>query len=414
MTSTCQKRMLPAADPIASPALSTISLLRKLAFAGVLLAFAVVVLGAYVRLTAAGLGCPDWPGCYGHVTPFGAEQSVATGASLSGPPLDVDKAWHEMIHRYAAGALVLLIVLIVALTSLSRHSPVRPRYALGLLATVGAQAALGMLTVKWQLTPLIVTLHLLFGLGTLTLMWWLWLTLRNHLEPRHAWRSRATESKDALQSRTERRARMLAGLALVSLLTQISLGGWTSSNYAAVACPDFPTCQGSWWPAMDNREAFVVWRTSTANYEGGLLTGAARVAIHFTHRLGALIATCALLLAAVYVLCCRGLRHMHAAAMVVLVALVLQLTIGISMVLWGFPLWLATAHNAGAALTLLAVITLVYQAQRLTQRSGGAPWRSVMPARAFKPNAHDAMRQAAHRRCCGTSSTNVVGRTCRS
>ncbi len=125
-------------DLAQSPPLWTLALLWNLAFAGVLLAFAVVVLGAYVRLTAAGLGCPDWPGGYGHVTPLGAEQSVAAGASLAGPPLDVDKAWHEMIHRYAAGALVLLIALIVALTILSRPSSVRPHYALGLLATVVA------------------------------------------------------------------------------------------------------------------------------------------------------------------------------------------------------------------------------------------------------------------------------------
>jgi len=334
--------------------------MRKLALAAVLLGLTVVVLGAYVRLTAAGLGCPDWPGCYGHLTPLGAEQSVAEGAVLPGAPLDLGKAWREMIHRYAASTLGLLIVLITALAIATRHeSAARFRYALALLAIVVLQGALGMLTVTWQLKPLIVTLHLIFGLTTVGLLWWLWLSLRADAvgAPARAG-SRALPVADRAPW-----ARRLALVALGALAVQIALGGWTSSNYAAIACPDFPTCQGAWWPTMDYRAAFVLWRALGIDYEGGVLANPARVAIHFTHRIGALVAACALLAAALTVLCNRSLRAAggsRVAGVAVLVALAAQLCIGITMVLRGFPLWLATAHNAGAALTLLAVLALAH------------------------------------------------------
>ena len=345
--------------------------MRKLALAAVLIGLTVVVLGAYVRLTAAGLGCPDWPGCYGHLSPLGAEQSVAAGAALAGAPLDVGKAWHEMIHRYAASTLVLLIVLITALALASRHeSATRSRYAVALLGIVVLQAVLGMLTVTWQLEPLIVTMHLIFGLTTLGLLWWLWLSLR---EEEDAQGSRARASTLAGARRVSgsaaasgdawRWARGLAFLGLACLALQIALGGWTSSNYAAIACPDFPTCQGSWWPAMDYHHAFVLWRAPRVDYEGGVLANPARVAIHFTHRLGAFVTACALIAAALAVLRNRALRSSptrRTAALCVLLALAAQLSIGVSMVLRGFPLWLATAHNAGAALTLLAVLALVH------------------------------------------------------
>jgi heme a synthase len=333
--------------------------MRKLAFAAVLLGLTVVVLGAYVRLTAAGLGCPDWPGCYGHLTPLGAQQSLATGAALPGTPLDVAKAWHEMIHRYAASSLVLAIVLITALAIATRHeSAARTRYAVALLGVVVVQAALGMLTVTWQLTPLIVTLHLIFGLTTLGLLWWLWLSLRAEGGQRAF--AGAAAGASARRSRWPQR---IAILALAVLAVQIALGGWTSSNYAAIACPDFPRCQGSWWPAMDYRDAFVLWRAPSIDYEGGVLANPARIAIHVTHRMGALITACVLLAAALTSLLSHSPRISLAArvaAVAVLIALAAQLSIGITMVLKGFPLWLATAHNAGAALTLLCVLALVH------------------------------------------------------
>ncbi|HUN26361.1 MAG TPA: COX15/CtaA family protein [Steroidobacteraceae bacterium] len=348
------------AELIATRSVPAAAWMRKLALAALLLGFGVVVLGAYVRLTAAGLGCPDWPGCYGHLTPIGAEESVAEGAVLPGTPLDVGKAWREMIHRYAASTLGLLIVTIAALAIATRHDPiVSPAYALGLLATVVAQGVLGMLTVTWQLKPLVVTLHLLFGLTTLALLWWLWLSLRaSAVEPGAVWR--AAPPRVAVAARMRSPLRGLALLALAALVAQIALGGWTSSHYAAVACPDFPTCQGSWWPAMDFRDAFALSTAHRLDYAGGLLPNPARTAIHFTHRLGALVATCALVAAAVAALARGTSRGTRLAGGAVLLALAAQLTIGISMVLRGFPLWLATAHNAGAALTLLAVVALVH------------------------------------------------------
>jgi heme a synthase len=331
--------------------------MRRLAVAGVLLCFVVVVLGAYVRLTAAGLGCPDWPGCYGHLSPSGAAHDAAP-AGFASRPLEPAKAWREMVHRYAAGTLALVIAAIAALAvSARRQRVVSVAFALTLLATVIVQAILGMLTVTWQLIPLIVTLHLLTGMTTLGMLWWLALSL-----PSSPWGAsslggagRSLRGGAAYIANAHR----LALLALAALALQIALGGWTSSNYAAIACPDLPTCQGRWWPQSDFRDAFVLWRAANVDYEGGLLAPAARVAIHLTHRAGALFAAAALVLAAVFTLRQRGLSGARLRAWAVLGALALQLVLGVSMVVRGFPLWLATAHTAGAALLLLAVLALV-------------------------------------------------------
>jgi cytochrome c oxidase assembly protein subunit 15 len=337
--------------------------IRRLALAGVLLCFVVVVLGAYVRLTAAGLGCPDWPGCYGHVTPLGAEHSTTAQAAFPSTPLNVGKAWREMIHRYAASTLGLIIVVIAALAIASRRQRLlSATYAIALLATVVVQGILGMLTVTWQLKPLIVTLHLLFGMTTLGLLWWLWLSLprtswggmRMQGAGRPAFTGGGGRGAEAMQI-----AHLLAIAGLIALAVQIVLGGWTSSNYAAVACPDFPTCQNAWWPHTDYRNAFVLWRGLGVNYEGGILDNPARVAIHLTHRLGAVVATLALGLASAFVVFRQSLSGALPAAYAVFGALALQLTIGISMVLKTFPLQLTTAHTAGAALLLLGTLALV-------------------------------------------------------
>lgn len=337
--------------------------IRSLALAGLLLCFTVVVLGAYVRLTAAGLGCPDWPGCYGHVTPLGAQQSVAAQAAFPSKPLDVGKAWREMIHRYAALTLGLIIVAITVLAIRTRRTRlVSLPLATALLATVVFQGLLGMLTVTWQLKPLIVTSHLVFGLTTLSLLWWLWLSL-----PHNSWGNATNDgiAGAAVSGGTSGAAQLAWQLTLIGLIAlgvQIALGGWTSSNYAAIACPDFPKCQNAWWPQTDYRDAFVLWRGLGVNYEGGILENPARVAIHLTHRIGALVAMLTLSFAALSVLTRRALAKLVLPAYAVLAALALQLTIGVSMVLRGFPLELATAHTAGAALLLLSALALLRRA----------------------------------------------------
>ena len=325
-----------------TPRVATIA--RRLALAALLLCFGVVVLGAYVRLSDAGLGCPDWPGCYGHVTPTAAlANEAAVQAQFPGAQVHAGKAWREMIHRYAASTLGFLIVVIAAIAVATRRERVVPLpLAVALLVVVVFQGILGMLTVTWLLKPLIVTAHLVFGLTTLALLSWLWLTLR----PRGA-------GIDA-----PRLVRRWALVAICALALQIALGGWTSSNYAAMACPDFPKCQGAWWPMTDFHDAFVLWRGLGINYEGGVLDHPARVAIHFVHRLGALIATIALLGAAGTALWRVRTPGAVRAAVFVIEALALQLSIGIFMVERAFPLPLATAHNAGAALLLLAAVLL--------------------------------------------------------
>lgn len=338
--------------------------IRRLALIGLLLCIVVVPLGAYVRLTAAGLGCPDWPGCYGHFSPIGAAQSSELATHFPNTPLDVGKAWREMTHRYIASTLGFVIVCIAALAIASApRRKVGIGYALSLVAIVVFQGILGMLTVTWRLKPLIVTLHLLFGLITLGLMWWLWLTVRRSS-------ARAPDRPPAPErARTTQRA-VVAGL--IALGVQIALGGWTSSNYAAVACPDFPKCQNQWWPETDYKDAFVLWRGLGINYEGGVLDHPARVAIHFTHRLGAVLATALLFFAAFAALKGDSSRSVRLAALAVLAALALQLAIGITMVLRAFPLSLATAHNFGAALLVLTTLALYHTVRAQGRRAVSA------------------------------------------
>ena len=317
--------------------------IKRLAALGALLAFFVVVLGGYTRLSNSGLGCPDWPGCFGHIAPTGNAEHYASDA-------DVRKAWVEMTHRYAAGALLLIVLVITTFSVKARRERgVNVAFAFCLLALILFQAILGMFTVTWLLKPLVVTGHLLGGLTTFAMLLWLWLTQRAQHRPVNG----SSVLTGNLLVEDGRRARLWATLALAALGLQVFLGGWTSSNYAAVACPDFPKCQAQWIPQADYHDAFVLWRGLGINYAGGVLDHPARVAIHFTHRLGALLA--ALLLALL------GARLAFAPAtrpdgLAVLVALVCQLTLGVSIVVFGVPLYAAVAHNGVAALLLLTVI----------------------------------------------------------
>jgi cytochrome c oxidase assembly protein subunit 15 len=319
----------------------------RLLYVAAALAITVVVLGAWVRLTDAGLGCPDWPGCYGHLlVPAAEAHRDAAEAAFPGRPLVAAKAWHEMIHRYAATSLGLCIVAIAGLAVANRRSPRQPvLLPLLLLGTVVFQGLLGMWTVTLLVKPLIVMGHLLGGLSTLGLAFWLILEHRR---------------RPAVSApRGDRRVAGPALAALLVLVGQIALGGWTSSNYAALACPDLPTCNGEWWPhRADFAEGFVLWRGLGVNYEGGVLDAPARVAIHFTHRLGALVTFLVVLFTGLHFLRRGRTPDERGGGALVIAAVVLQVVLGISVVWFGLPLWVATAHNGGAALLLLSLINL--------------------------------------------------------
>jgi cytochrome c oxidase assembly protein subunit 15 len=326
---------------------------RRLARAGALLAAGVVVLGAWVRLTAAGLGCPDWPGCYGHLFP----QNVHHFA----------EAVHEMVHRYFASTLGAIIVILLIFAWVNRRARGQPLRAVGLLfLLVCAQGTLGMKTVTLLLQPLIVTAHLLGGLATLGLLWWL------SIEPR---RRPLTPSELSL--------RKFALLGIGALALQIALGGWTSSNYAAIACPDLPTCQRSWWPNMDFRDAFVLWRGLGVDYEGGVLASPARVAIHFTHRLGAVLAGGLLLATGLLVVARSAWRPLRFLGGLLVFAVLLQIGIGVAMVHFHMPLPLATLHNGGAAFLVIVLVTLLRTLWPRTQEA--APVRTPEPAVGMLP-----------------------------
>ena len=319
---------------------------------GVVLALAVVVLGAFTRLRDAGLGCPDWPTCYGHLTwPETADQIAQAEARFPDAPYEADKAWPEVVHRYFAGTLGFVIILINVMAWLHRRERGQPfKLPLLLLGLVILQGMFGMWTVTLKLWPQVVTTHLLGGFTTLSLLWLLSLRLGNRPWPAPNIHIRHWQSLKPLA---------LIGLLLV--VCQITLGGWTSSNYAALACPELPTCQGQWLPAMDFASGFNFAQEIGPNYLGGQLDAPARVAIHFTHRIGALVVTLylAFLLSRLYLY--SGGTRMRRQAHVILALLVAQLSLGVSNVIWSLPLAVAVAHNACGALLLLALISLNYR-----------------------------------------------------
>ncbi len=324
---------------------------RRLIVLAMAMTFVVIVLGAWVRLTDAGLGCPDWPGCYGHLTvPDSAEEVLAANEAYPERPVSEGKAWREMIHRYVAGTLGLVILAIAGLAVANRRDPDQAvALPLVLLGVVRFQALLGMWTVTLLLKPAIVLAHLLGGMTTIGLLWWMVLKERSAPGP---------GAGPAL------RAAALAGLVIVGM--QIALGGWTSTNYAALACPDFPTCQTRWWPDTDFKSGFTVWRGLGVDYEGGVLDNPSRVAIHLAHRIGAVITLVTIGLISFFALTqARDLRMRRAAAAVT-VALAAQIVIGITIVLLHLPLPLAVAHNGTAALLLLAMLWLNYAAHPRT------------------------------------------------
>ncbi|MCA0900204.1 MULTISPECIES: COX15/CtaA family protein [Microbulbifer] len=318
----------------------------RLALIGTGLAVVVVVLGAFTRLADAGLGCPDWPGCYGHLLwPDNQSEIAAANAAFPDTPVETDKTWPEMVHRYFAGMLMLLVAGLTYLFWRRRghRGFIQSHILLGLITL---QAAFGMWTVTLKLWPQVVTLHLLGGMATLSVLWMLSerLRYRKRLIPAHEF--------TALQ-----RLRPLAIAAVVVVGLQIALGGWTSSNYAALACPDFPKCHDQWWPTADFAEGFNIAQQIGPNYLGGALENDARTAIHLTHRIGAIIVT--LIVSLLAVLAWRAGSPRWGQGL--LVVLALQVALGIANVVMFLPLPIAVAHNAGAALLLLSLLTFCYR-----------------------------------------------------
>lgn len=317
------------------------SLSYKLSFIAIILALTVVLLGAYTRLVDAGLGCPDWPGCYGFLTvPDEHHELQAATEAFPHAPVEAHKAWPEMIHRYFAGSLGLLIAVLAILAIINRSNKEQPfALPLLLLGLVIFQAALGMWTVTMGLLPIIVMGHLLGGFLTLVLLLILFLNIK-HRNP-VAWASSI---------------RSLALIGVFIVFIQIILGGWTSANYAAIICTDFPTCQGNLIPPLDFSGAFTISTEGVNNYLGGHLDNSARVTIHWMHRVGAMVTTIYLL----FLIIKLFINGWTMFAVFISTLLITQVTLGVSNVLFSLPLAVAVAHNGVAVLLLMSLAALVH------------------------------------------------------
>jgi cytochrome c oxidase assembly protein subunit 15 len=361
---------------------------HRIAWLAVALTLCVIVFGGFVRLSNAGLSCPDWPTCYGRATWPKTTAEVNHPTALDVRPLEVHKAWREQVHRHAAAILGLLVLTLALLAARRRPRGIAqvlvaaglvaasiPFYMQGQyeisaglaltgelillfaalrwdnsdLARVAAltlmvivfQALLGKWTVTWLLKPVVVMAHLLGGLTTFGLLTWM------------AWR--ATNSPVRIAGAATMRALLI--IAVVVLGIQIALGGWVSANYAALACGnDFPKCVGQWWPPHDFGEGFVLWRGIGVDYEGGVLDGASRIAIQLAHRMMAVVVFAYLMWLAFKLICTPGLMFTGGILAALTVA---QVALGIGNVVLGLPLWVAVLHNAGAALLLFTLVGLL-------------------------------------------------------
>lgn len=318
---------------------------RFIAYTAACLALAVVVMGAYVRLSHAGLGCPDWPGCYGRlIMPIDVDEAEGMTHDFVERPVEYGKAWKEMIHRYAAGTLGLLILALSVLAWKRRNMKYQPvLLPFVLLLLVIFQALLGMWTVTLLLKPIIVMAHLLGGMTLLALLFWLVLSVNPKLYD---------------LSSDDNRIFPWSVIAICIIAIQIGLGGWTSANYAAVACPDFPTCQNQWWPAMDFMEGFVLWHGLGIDYEGGILAGEARTAIHMSHRMGALVTLMVVGTVAIRAFISEN-KTVSNTGILLGILLLIQIGLGITNIVKVLPLPIAVAHNGVAALLLLCAVALL-------------------------------------------------------
>lgn len=321
----------------------------RLALFTTVFALIVIMLGAYTRLSDAGLGCPDWPGCYGHLTvPQTQADIIKAEQAFPGQTVEAPKAWKEMVHRYFAGTLGILIAILAIWAVLRKRyymqQPVAP--AIFLVLLVIFQALLGMWTVTWKVLPVIVSAHLLGGMAIVALLGYLTVASRP--------RTTAVTHKAAS-------FRPWAILGLIILIVQLFLGAWTSTTYSALACHDFPFCHGSLLPAMNLHQAFQLFQPIGVNYEGGVLETPIRIAIQMMHRYGALVTAIYLGGLAIWLLFSYKTTGVRAIAGLVLAALIVQILLGILNVMLTLPLWTAVAHNGVAALLLVFVVTLIYR-----------------------------------------------------
>jgi cytochrome c oxidase assembly protein subunit 15 len=322
------------------------------------LTFDLVLFGAFTRLTDSGLGCPDWPGCYGSVSPFGATEHISNAqAAMPTGPVTLGKAWVEMIHRYlATGVGVLILVLTLVSWTDRRRVGISPWWPTWTLVWIGLQGAFGALTVTMKLFPAIVTMHLLGGLGLLALLRIQAVKYGEVLQPSIA-------SSLSMQPMAPTLLRLVWAV-VVLVVIQVALGGWVSTNYAVLACTDFPMCQGQWWPDMDFHHGFAFWRDLGMTHLGTALPFEALTAIHYTHRLSAYW-----VLVALGFLAWRMRAHPQyrsAARLLTWIAL-WQLFTGLSNVVLGWPLIAAVAHTGGAAALVVVLTGLLAQATSSAQ-----------------------------------------------
>jgi heme a synthase len=340
---------------------------KKLAALLLFLTFDLIVFGAFVRLSDSGLGCPDWPGCYAQFAPLTAKSDIAAAVAAQGGEhgwVSTTKAWIEMVHRYWASfiGMLMVVLLIKTLIERRRQAAINITMPAALLAVVIAQGLFGKWTVTFKLMPIIVTMHLLGGLLLLSLLVLFYL---QHQASIH--RVQASGSLKALTL-----------ISLILLIVQIALGGWVSTNYAALACGGFPLCQGKAWPVMDAATGFDLTRAMGLTNTGAVISLQALTAIHFAHRLFALILT---LVMAKLVWRLSQQAALKTYALAIGAALLLQLFIGIGTVVFDQPLLLAVAHNAGAALLLSVLIATAYKIRVLLPN--GLPMPQTQPASLF-------------------------------
>ncbi|MCY1168027.1 Heme A synthase [compost metagenome] len=320
--------------------------LRVLTLVTLFLTFDLVIFGAFTRLTDSGLGCPDWPGCYGHASPVGAQMHIeAAQTAMPSGPVTHSKAWIEMVHRYlATGVGVLILTLTITSWMERKRIKISPWWPTATLVWVCLQGAFGALTVTMKLFPAIVTMHLLGGLVLLLLL--------KAQAVRYA-QAQGSQLPVALPNGT--RLLVLATFALLWL--QIALGGWVSTNYAVLACTDFPSCQGSLWPAMDFSQGFTLWRELGAGHDGANISFQALTAIHYVHRLGAYVVFAAMLALAFRLFRVPALRGQG--QWLAGLAL-LQVATGLGNVLLGWPLLAAVMHTGGAAALVIVLTGIVF------------------------------------------------------